>query len=101
MKAEFFVNAIVEELGIDAFFGVPDSLLRAFCDEVVERSDNGINHVVAADEGGACGLAAGHYLATGRPACVYLQNSGIGNAVNPICNPCAVCGWLAWRARCA
>ncbi len=32
------------------------------------------------------GLAAGHFLATGKPAMVYMQNSGIGNAVNPICS---------------
>ena len=36
---------------------------------------------------GACAaLAAGEYLATGRPACVYLQNSGLGNLVNPVCS---------------
>jgi len=43
-------------------------------------------HVVAANEGAAVGLAAGHYLATGKPAVVYMQNSGIGNAINPICS---------------
>lgn len=49
------------------------------------------------------GLAAGHYLAAGKPALVYMQNSGIGNAVNPIVSllddrvygiPCVfVVGW--------
>ena len=42
--------------------------------------------MIAANEGGAIGLAAGHYLATGRPALVYMQNSGQGNAVNPLCS---------------
>jgi phosphonopyruvate decarboxylase len=41
---------------------------------------------VAANEGAAVGLAAGHYLATSKPAVVYMQNSGLGNAVNPICS---------------
>ncbi len=41
-------------------------------------------NVIAANEGGAMALAAGHYLASGRPACIYMQNSGIGNAVNPL-----------------
>ena len=67
-----------------AFFtGVPDSLLKNFCayltDHVPSRS-----HIIAANEGGAVGLAAGHFLATGKPALVYLQNSGQGNTVNPL-----------------
>ena len=42
--------------------------------------------MIAANEGGAVGLAAGHYIATGKPALVYMQNSGQGNAVNPLCS---------------
>ena len=86
MDVASFVDSIEGALGADAYFGVPDSLLRAFTDEIVERYGFGASHVVAADEGGATALAAGHYLATGKPAVVYLQNSGIGNAVNPICS---------------
>jgi phosphonopyruvate decarboxylase len=41
-------------------------------------------HVVAANEGSAIGIAVGHYLATGRPALVYMQNAGLGNAINPL-----------------
>lgn len=58
---------------------------------------------MAANEGNAVGLAAGHYIASGRPALVYVQNSGLGNAVNPIASllheqvygiPCLfVVGW--------
>jgi len=43
-----------------------------------------VNHIIAANEGNAVGIAAGHYLATGRPALVYMQNSGLGNTVNPL-----------------
>lgn len=86
MEVGDFVNALNEGLGIDAFYGVPDSLLRALCDELLERYGLGKTNVVAADEGGATALAAGHFLATGKPAAVYMQNSGIGNAVNPICS---------------
>ena len=68
--------------GIDFFTGVPDSLLKSFCAYVTDNC--GENHVIAANEGGAVGLAAGHYLATGKPAPVYMQNSGQGNAVNPL-----------------
>ena len=78
-------NEFVEKLkdvGVDFFTGVPDSLLKNFCAYVTDHC--GANHVIAANEGGAVGLASGHYLATGRPALVYMQNSGQGNAVNPL-----------------
>lgn len=66
--------------GVKFFTGVPDSLLKSFCAYLTDRGCNQI----AANEGGAVGLAAGCYLATGKPACVYMQNSGQGNAVNPL-----------------
>ena len=70
--------------GVDFFAGVPDSLLKSFCAYVTDRC--GDRHVITANEGGAIGLAAGHYLATGKMTCVYMQNSGQGNAVNPLCS---------------
>ena len=76
-----FVGAL-RESGVDFCTGVPDSLLKGFCAFVTDTC--GDNHVIAANEGGAVALAAGHYLATGRPALVYMQNSGQGNAVNPL-----------------
>ena len=78
---ESFVETI-KSAGVDFFTGVPDSLLKSFCAYVTDTC--GESHVIAANEGGAVGLAAGHYLATGRPALVYMQNSGQGNAVNPL-----------------
>lgn len=78
---EKFVSCLGEE-GVSFFTGVPDSLLKSFCAYVTDTC--GENHVIAANEGGAVGLAVGHYLATGKPALVYMQNSGQGNAVNPL-----------------
>ena len=78
-----FVDGL-QSLGIDFFTGVPDSLLKCFCAYLADTC--GDNHVIAANEGGAVGLAAGHYLATGKLALVYMQNSGQGNAVNPLCS---------------
>ena len=72
--------SVVNACGVKFFTGVPDSLLKSFC---AYLTDKGCNQI-AANEGGAVGLAAGHYLATGKPACVYMQNSGQGNAVNPL-----------------
>jgi phosphonopyruvate decarboxylase len=73
----------LRENGIDYFAGVPDSLIKDFCACVSSTADTAC-HVIAANEGGAVALASGHYLATGRPGLVYMQNSGLGNAVNPL-----------------
>lgn len=85
MNIEKFMSAI-NKLGADFYTGVPDSLLSPFTDFIMNEYGVGANHIVAANEGAAVGLAAGHYLATSKPAVVYMQNSGIGNAVNPICS---------------
>ncbi len=83
VEAGRFVDGL-KRAGVEFFSGVPDSLLKSFCAYVTDTC--GENHVIAANEGGAVGLAAGHYLATGKPALVYMQNSGQGNAVNPLCS---------------
>jgi phosphonopyruvate decarboxylase len=69
--------------GVRFFAGVPDSLLKSFCACVADTSPPG-THVVAANEGNAVALAAGHHLATGGVGVAYMQNSGLGNAVNPL-----------------
>lgn len=69
--------------GIDFYTGVPDSLLKNLCAWLTDHADDR-HHIIAANEGGAIGLAAGHYLATGQIPLVYMQNSGEGNAVNPL-----------------
>ncbi len=65
------------------FAGVPDSLLKPFCAWVADHVPED-QHIIAANEGGAVALAAGHHLATGGVGVVYMQNSGQGNAVNPL-----------------
>lgn len=69
--------------GMEMFCGVPDSLLKAFCACVTERAPKE-RHVIAANEGNALAIAAGYYMATGEAAVVYMQNSGLGNVVNPL-----------------
>ncbi len=68
----------------DFFTGVPDSQLKALCDYLYDTYGISDKHVIAANEGNAVGLAAGYHLATGKTPVVYLQNSGIGNIVNPV-----------------
>jgi phosphonopyruvate decarboxylase len=79
--AEFY--QAITNIGINFFTGVPDSLLKDFC-AYVETNVPKTNHVITANEGNAIALAAGYHLATGKSSLVYLQNSGIGNAVNPL-----------------
>jgi phosphonopyruvate decarboxylase len=80
------VHKIVDLLSqheVSFFAGVPDSLLKDFCacitDEVSPE-----NNIVAANEGAAVAMAAGNFLATGKLPLVYMQNSGLGNAINPL-----------------
>lgn len=82
MKATDILKSI-EAMGIEVITGVPDSTLKQFCDGVLCYNGK-LRHYVAVDEGGAVALGVGSYLASGKPACVYMQNSGIGNAVNPL-----------------
>lgn len=69
--------------GIEFFAGVPDSLLKDFCACVTENCPPE-NHIIAANEGGAVALAIGHYLGTNKVPLIYLQNSGLGNIINPL-----------------
>lgn len=78
---EFYDYLIIKE--ITSFYGVPDSLLKDICAYITKETPQD-KHIITANEGNAVALAAGHYLATGKPALVYLQNSGLGNIVNPL-----------------
>lgn len=82
IRPEYFIEKL-REYGIDCFAGVPDSLLKNICAYITDHCDAKHN-IITANEGAAVGLAAGHYLATGQPACVYMQNSGEGNIINPL-----------------
>ena len=77
-----FFNAH-KERGVGLFTGVPDSLLKNFCAYVDDNSQPD-EHIIAANEGNAVALATGYYLATGKIGAVYMQNSGLGNSINPL-----------------
>lgn len=87
----------------DFFAGVPDSLLKPLCDWLITEYGISKKHIVAANEGNALALAAGYHLATGKIPVVYMQNSGIGNIINPLASlmndkvyaiPCVfIVGW--------
>ncbi|MFK5878552.1 MAG: phosphonopyruvate decarboxylase [Flavobacteriaceae bacterium] len=75
---EVFINE-----GIGFFTGVPDSVLKFFTSYIDDKL-KAENHVITANEGAAIALATGYHLATNKVPVVYMQNSGLGNAVNPL-----------------
>jgi phosphonopyruvate decarboxylase len=72
---------------INFFTGVPDSLLKNFS-YVLDLHKKKITNIITANEGTAIALAAGNYLSSQKPALVYMQNSGLGNAINPLISIC-------------
>lgn len=82
LQVEVFVKTL-QANGINFFTGVPDSLLKNICAYITDNVASERN-IIAANEGAAIALAAGHYLATGEIPLVYMQNSGQGNAINPL-----------------
>lgn len=78
------INSFIQKLSnyqISFFTGVPDSQLKALCDYLNAVSPK--SNITAANEGNAVAIAAGYHMATGKTPCVYLQNSGLGNIINP------------------
>ena len=82
IRPQFFYDTLASH-SINFYAGVPDSLLKNLCAYITDHADAAHN-IIAANEGGAMGLAAGHYLATGQIPVVYMQNSGEGNIINPL-----------------
>jgi phosphonopyruvate decarboxylase len=82
IEPKLFYDLLIEN-DVDFFTGVPDSLLKNICAYITDKTDSEHN-IIAANEGNAIGLASGYHLATGKTPLVYMQNSGLGNAVNPL-----------------
>ena len=68
--------------GVTFFTGVPDSYLNGFCNYALANMPD--RNIIAANEGNAVGIACGHYFATQEIPLVYMQNSGMGNVINPL-----------------
>lgn len=99
--SESFLQAL-KQAGIDFYAGVPDSVLQAFTQALAAEP----NHIIAANEGAALTAAAAYHLATGKIGLVYLQNSGVGNLINPLTSladasvyGCPTLLLIGWRGR--
>lgn len=82
INQEKFLN-VLSTCGVEFFTGVPDSYLNGFCNYLLETVSTDKN-IIAANEGNAVAIASGYYFSTGKVPLVYMQNSGMGNTLNPI-----------------
>lgn len=82
IDTEFFFKGLIKN-NINFFSGVPDSLLKNICAYISDHADLK-NHIIAANEGNALAIGIGYHLATGKLPLIYMQNSGLGNIVNPL-----------------
>ena len=77
------VNHLIKTLNknkINFFTGVPDSILKELSFYLEKKK----NHIIATSEGSAISIGIGHYLSTQNIPCIYMQNSGLSNALNPL-----------------
>ena len=79
IKVNTLIN-LLKKNGTNFFTGVPDSVLK----ELSFYLKNKKNHVIATNEGSAISIGIGHYLSTKKIPCIYMQNSGLSNALNPL-----------------
>ena len=82
IDTEFFFKHLIQK-NITFFSGVPDSLLKNIC-AYISDNVNSNNHIIAANEGNALALGIGYHLSSGKLPLIYMQNSGLGNIVNPL-----------------
>ena len=79
------VNSLIDLLkknNSNFYTGVPDSVLKELSYSLQKKGKK--NHIIATSEGSAVSLGIGHYLSTRKVPCVYMQNSGLSNALNPL-----------------
>jgi len=76
-------HKILINSGVTFYTGIPDSLLKSFC-YYIDDNVSCENHIIAANEGGALAIAMGNHLSTKGIPLIYLQNSGLGNLINPL-----------------
>ena len=76
------IISLLKKNGSNFYTGVPDSVLKELT--ILLPTNNKKKHIIAANEGSAVAIGIGHYLSTKKMPCVYMQNSGLSNALNPL-----------------
>jgi len=82
VNVDYFFSSL-KHSGVEFFSGVPDSLLKDICAYITDNTSSE-NHIISANEGNAISIAIGYHLATKKVPLIYLQNSGLGNIINPL-----------------
>ncbi len=72
----------LKENKINFYAGVPDSVLKNFTNCL--GTEKKFEHLILPNEGSAVSAGIGYYLSTKKIPAVYMQNSGIGNSLNPL-----------------
>ena len=81
IDVKYLLN-LFKKNNINFFSGVPDSVLKNFSSTLENKNKK--NHIIATNEGSAVSIGIGYYLSTKKIPCIYMQNSGLSNAMNPI-----------------
>ena len=81
IKVRSLINLLTKN-NSNFFTGVPDSVLKELSHSLQKKSKK--DHIIATNEGSAVSLGIGHYLSTKKVPCIYMQNSGLSNALNPL-----------------
>ena len=79
---------ILNKYDLSFFTGIPDSTFKEWMKFLVDKDEVVLKNLVACNECEAVALAAGYHLATNKVGVVYMQNSGLGKAVNPLTSLC-------------
>ena len=72
----------LKKININFYTGVPDSLMSEFS-KSLHFDFNNEGHIISTNEGSALATGMGYHLATGETPLIYMQNSGLGNFINP------------------
>ena len=81
IKVEALINILSKNSSI-FYTGVPDSVLKTLSSSLQNKDKK--KHIIATNEGAAVSLGIGHYLSTKKIPTIYMQNSGLSNALNPL-----------------
>ena len=81
IKIESLTN-LLKKNGTTFYTGVPDSVLKEL--SIHLQLKNKKYHIIASNEGSAVSIGIGYHLFTKKIPCIYMQNSGLSNSLNPL-----------------
>ncbi len=105
ISCKLFYN-ILKKVNFNFFTGIPDSTFKNWISFLVDHNGKDLQNIIASNECEAIALCAGYHLATNKIGIVYMQNSGLGKAINPLTSLCdkdvysiPILLFLGWRGE--